>query len=280
MSGIGLYSPLAYLNVTNANGIGLATQVSSVNTTTSQILLSGGEVKINAGPNSSTPSTQIRLANQKMYMTSYGSGSKNSEISFNDTEAGAIQISSTNSLNVTAAVRVTNSLVQMVGDASVTDANFVAVGDISSLLSTADKTTTSYSNALLTRSVLLQASNARINGAGTPYSGTDGEGSYVSAYSGPSRIVLDASAGVLIYGVPVQKDIIIAKATNYSGPDNKLHYRDMYPLGAFARQRMLVEDPTTGQVKLGMAVYYSSTSEYNGVPYGSGGYVGDLWVIY
>lgn len=270
MEGIGLYSPLAYLNVTSANGIGMATQVSAVDTTTSQILLSGGELKINAGPNSSSPTTQIRLANQKMYMTSYGTGTRNSQISFNDTEAGAIQISSTNALNVTAAVRVTNSLVQMIGDASVTTANFVAVGDVSSLLIASD-TTGTYTPALSTRSVLLQASNTRVNGLGSLSSG-DGSGSSTSAYSGPSRIILDSSRGVLIYGVPVQGNIVMTKGSTY--------YRDVSPLGPYARQRMLVEDPVTGQVLLGMGVYYSSSSEFNGVPTLSSGYVGDLWVIY
>ena len=46
---------------------------------------------------------------------------------------------------------------------------------------------------------------------------------------------------------------------------------------------MMVEDINTGQMMLGMAVYYSSSAELSnhGVtgPV-SGGYQGDLWVVY
>lgn len=141
------------------------------------------------------------------------------------------------------------------------------------------------------------------------------------AYQGGSRIDLYAeNNGVNIYGLPIQKDVDIRawpsdgssivplqyttyfetaqhNATiEYATPtslvypdlsiDNKAHYRNAYPLGNYARQRLLVEDPVTGMAMLGMAVYYRDTSDpiviAEGIdtPSTSSGYVGDLWIDY
>jgi hypothetical protein len=87
-----------------------------------------------------------------------------------------------------------------------------------------------------------------------------------AAYNGYSQIVL-GTGGTQIYGIPIQGDIDLTQTNTY--------YRNQYPLGPYPRQRTLVEDPVSGQTLLGMAVYYGT----NTTPV-SGGYVGDLWVIY
>ena len=53
------------------------------------------------------------------------------------------------------------------------------------------------------------------------------------------------------------------------------HYQNASSLGAYPRQRTLVEDPVTGLVKVGLGVYYGT-----GITPSSGGYIGDLWVVY
>jgi len=52
-------------------------------------------------------------------------------------------------------------------------------------------------------------------------------------------------------------------------------YRYASPLGGVPRQRMLVEDPVTGQTLLGMGVYYGQRTS---APGASTGRTGDLWV--
>lgn len=121
-----------------------------------------------------------------------------------------------------------------------------------------------------------------------------------TAYPGETKIVF-GSFGTLIYGLPVQGN----EVTNYYGQtqlitqsgyynssgvlqDNTLpigsggtSYMGMNPLGPLARQRMIVENPVTGALNLGMAVYYEDTSGvHTADPTGSTGYVGDLWVQY
>lgn len=77
--------------------------------------------------------------------------------------------------------------------------------------------------------------------------------------------------GVLITGVPIQGDIDITKWSS--------HYMGADPLGPYARQRVIVEDPVTAQLKLGMAVYYRDTSLYGTTtPTNGSGVIGDLWV--
>jgi hypothetical protein len=97
-----------------------------------------------------------------------------------------------------------------------------------------------------------------------------------SAYGGASRIVMDPTFGVVITGVQVQKD---ADMTDYGAGGS---YKNTAPLGRYPRQRMLVEDPVTGEVMLGMAVYYrsASTGGQTGVPTDDTGYAGDLLVQY
>jgi len=101
-----------------------------------------------------------------------------------------------------------------------------------------------------------------------------------SDYNGKSKIIL-GSGGTQIYALPIQGDTFVASngltisILDYTYP----HYGNSTSLGLYPRQRMLVEDPITAQVKVGMAVYYSTTSETPSGP-ASGGSVGDLWVVY
>ena len=97
-----------------------------------------------------------------------------------------------------------------------------------------------------------------------------------SAYGGPSRIVMDPVFGVVITGIQVQKD---ANMTDYGAGGS---YQNTPPLGRYPRQRMLVEDAVTGEVMLGMAVYYRSASNggQTGTPTSDTGYAGDLLVQY
>jgi hypothetical protein len=117
-----------------------------------------------------------------------------------------------------------------------------------------------------TNSIYIQAGTTRINGV----SGGDG------AYSANSKITLDSTYGTGIWALPIQGDISLTVATTPISPDYNPHYMNSYPLGPYPRQRMVVEDPVTGQSKLGMAVYYATGITQPS----SGGYIGDLWVIY
>ena len=108
-----------------------------------------------------------------------------------------------------------------------------------------------------------------------------------SAYNGASSIRFGAatqavtlgSSGVVInggtqlFGTPLQQDISLVKGASY--------YLNQSPMGPYPRQRMMVEDPVTGMMVLGMAVYYAAQSDLGtGVNPTSGGYAGDLWVVY
>ena len=115
-----------------------------------------------------------------------------------------------------------------------------------------------------------------------------------SAYRGSSQIVLDTT-NTLIKGLPIQGDVTLnyaqwqanftnttvngfAPQTGYTSPQTG--YLGVQGLGPVPRQRMLVEDPVSGVVKLGMAVYYQDTGVSPSAPSYTGGFIGDLWVQY
>ena len=97
-----------------------------------------------------------------------------------------------------------------------------------------------------------------------------------AAYNGASQISLGAN-GTQIYGIPIQGN----QSSVYGGGSANIinytyaHYQNASSLGAYPRQRTLVEDPVTGLVKVGLGVYYGT-----GITPSSGGYIGDLWVVY
>jgi hypothetical protein len=119
--------------------------------------------------------------------------------------------------------------------------------------------------------IILQGSSEVVIASGVGQGGTFPTGG-VSAYEGPSKITLDPTYGVVITGVQVQRDLDMTDAGEYG------NYRDTPPLGRYPRSRMLVEDPVTGEVMLGMGVYYRTgvTSQ----PTSNTGYAGDLLVQY
>ena len=128
--------------------------------------------------------------------------------------------------------------------------------------------------------ITIQGSNQVVVASGgqrgetLPLSGT-------SAYAGPSKITLDPTYGVVITGIQVQKDLdmtIAQNATVVLGGSGS--YRGVYPLGRYPRSRMLVEDPVTGEVMLGMAVYYKPASYGTTAPTDDTGFAGDLLVQY
>lgn len=127
------------------------------------------------------------------------------------------------------------------------------------------------------------------------------------AYDGPSRVSLDPVNGVVISGIKVQGNIdmnnweadgilltptIGAKYHPYADDSYYLigdgvtkvypngSYRNAPPLGRYPRQRMMVEDPATGEMMLGMGVYYKPVTAGTDAPTASTGYTGDLLVQY
>jgi hypothetical protein len=99
-------------------------------------------------------------------------------------------------------------------------------------------------------------------------------GDTATGYSSFSRISLDPTYGTLIKGVPIQGNIDMTDAGSGG------HYLGISSMGRLPRQRMVVENPSTGVLQLGMAVYYQNLSTSTSVPGASSGYVGDLWVSF
>ena len=95
----------------------------------------------------------------------------------------------------------------------------------------------------------------------------------LSAYGGGSKIVINDSK-VSITGIPRAGTFDMG---DYRGNP---YYRGAYPLGYPPRQRMVIEDPVTGEAQLGMAVYYLDTAKINVTvkPDDSMGVQGDLAV--
>ena len=155
--------------------------------------------------------------------------------------------------------------------------------------------------------IIINASNQMVDISG---SGVNPGGNL--AYDGPSRIIMDPTYGVVITGIQVQKDIdtnawdLVNPSTggqnfvippagvkyySFDGVQELVgdgttsvrangSYRNAAPLGQYARQRMTVEDPVTGQVMLGMAIYYKPVTAGVSTPSSTMGYAGDLLVQY
>lgn len=105
-----------------------------------------------------------------------------------------------------------------------------------------------------------------------------------SPYIASSKIVLSEDK-VQIFGLTAQGDSDIIKREQSSGIHSGYRLgkngEDLYPLGAYGRQRMVVQNEYTGELLRGMAVYYSSTNEFSTTaPTSSTGVVGDLFVVY
>jgi len=120
----------------------------------------------------------------------------------------------------------------------------------------------------------------------TVYSGYSGDGAGIRAntYGAGSKIILNpTNRGLNIFGMPIQGN------TNSSGYYHTYANENnpgSFGLGALGRQRMLVEDPYDGMVRLGMGIYYQDSSSggvsgtHTSAPTYTSGYVGDLWVVF
>lgn len=102
----------------------------------------------------------------------------------------------------------------------------------------------------------------------------------ISAYDGGSKITIN-NTKVSITGIPRASTFDMADyRVGTSGAGN---YRNTSPLGYAPRQRMVIEDPVTGEAQLGMAVYYLDVTKVNDPldqPFNSMGVQGDLAVIF
>lgn len=120
----------------------------------------------------------------------------------------------------------------------------------------------------------------------TVYSGYSGDGAGIRAntYGAGSKIILNnANRGVNLYGMPIQGNYNSSGYYHTYANENNPGY---FGLGALGRQRMLVEDPYDGMVRLGMGIYYQDSSSggvsgtHTSAPTYTSGYVGDLWVVF
>jgi hypothetical protein len=102
--------------------------------------------------------------------------------------------------------------------------------------------------------------------------------SEISAYGGGSKITVNGSK-VSITGIP--------RASAFDMGDYRVgtagagSYRNASPLGYPPRQRMVIEDPVSGEAQLGMAVYYLDNTQVNTTtPSNTMGVQGDLVVVF
>jgi hypothetical protein len=96
-----------------------------------------------------------------------------------------------------------------------------------------------------------------------------------TAYAGYAGISF-SNQGTIIQQIPIQGNYtsngVLTTSPSSANPG--------IGLGSLGRQRMLVEDPYDGVVRLGMAVYYQEYAYSQTIPNGNSGSVGDLWVVY
>jgi len=102
--------------------------------------------------------------------------------------------------------------------------------------------------------------------------------SEISAYGGGSKITVNGTK-VSITGIP--------RASAFDMGDYRVgvsgagSYRNASPLGYPPRQRMVIEDPVSGEAQLGMAVYYLDNTQVNTTtPSNTMGVQGDLVVVF
>lgn len=114
--------------------------------------------------------------------------------------------------------------------------------------------------------------------------------SEISAYGGGSKIVINDSK-VSITGIPRattfdMQDYRTGKTVIINGVSVLANdrYKNTDPLGYPPRQRMVIEDPVTGEAQLGMAVYYLDLTKVNVTltsgPSDTMGVQGDLAVMF
>jgi hypothetical protein len=114
--------------------------------------------------------------------------------------------------------------------------------------------------------------------------------SSISAYGGTSKIVIN-NQKISITGIPRapvfdMADYRFVPPLTYNESSGQYYgaYRGAEPLGYMPRQRMVIEDPVTGEALLGMAVYYLDLTKVNVTltsgPSDTMGVLGDLAVMF
>lgn len=100
----------------------------------------------------------------------------------------------------------------------------------------------------------------------------------VSSYGGGSKITINGSK-VSITGIPRASTFDM---NDYrTAPGQQGNYRNTPPMGYLPRQRMVIEDPVTGEAQLGFGIYYLDTSIANTtVPSPDTGVLGDITLVY
>jgi hypothetical protein len=102
--------------------------------------------------------------------------------------------------------------------------------------------------------------------------------SEISAYGGGSKITVNGTK-VSITGIP--RASAFDMADYRVGTAGAGSYRNASPLGYPPRQRMVIEDPVSGEAQLGMAVYYLDNTQVNTTtPSNTMGVQGDLVVVF
>lgn len=118
-------------------------------------------------------------------------------------------------------------------------------------------------------------------------SGATNSASELSAYGGASKIVIGVpdtggNSRVSITGIP--RASAFDMADYRVGTSGAGSYRNASPLGYPPRQRMVIEDPVSGEAQLGMAVYYLDLAKVNVTltsgPSDTMGVQGDLAVMF
>lgn len=118
-------------------------------------------------------------------------------------------------------------------------------------------------------------------------SGATNSASELSAYGGASKIVIGVpdtggNSRVSITGIP--RASAFDMADYRVGTAGAGSYRNASPLGYPPRQRMVIEDPVSGEAQLGMAVYYLDLAKVNVTltsgPSDTMGVQGDLAVMF
>lgn len=171
-------------------------------------------------------------------------------------------------------------------------------------LSASSSTFINIDGAISNKRITLQGSTNVVIGSGVGVGGAVPSNEEAGAYSGTSKITLDPTYGVVLSGIQVQRGAdmqywdygtlitpgVGVKYKSFDGSQTLVgngvttvtsngSYRNAAPLGYTPRQRMMVADPVSGEMMLGMAIYYR-TGAATGTPSSSAGYAGDLLVQY
>jgi hypothetical protein len=171
-------------------------------------------------------------------------------------------------------------------------------------LSASSSTFININGAVGNKKITIQGSTNVAIGSGVGVGGSVPTDEEAGAYSGASKIIMDPTYGVVLSGVQVQRGAdmtfwdfgtlitpaVGVKYKSFNGSQilvgdgvttvtSNGSYRNTEPLGYTPRQRMMVADPVSGEMMLGMAVYYR-TGTATSAPSSSTGYAGDLLVQY